>query len=576
MAEKKDFGFLRGTFGGKINGEDLYPFPQVSSEEGDILELLTESLKRFSQEISSEEIENRGELGPEILGKMAELGLFGLIIPEAYGGIGLSQVAYGRVFELLGMIDASIAVTVGAHSSIGLKGLLLAGSENQKKKYLPKLASGEMIAAFALTEAGSGSDAYSIKTRATLQSDGSYVINGSKIWITNGGMASFFTVFAKTENKDDEGNLKEKITAFIVTRDMKGVSTGPEEKKMGIKGSSTVEVHFDNVCVPAENILGEPGKGFKLAMQILNSGRLGLATGCVGGGKRLLDLARKHALGRKQFGKSISEFGLIKEKLAEMASQLYALEAASYLTCSMVDKGIEDYSMESAACKVAGSEILWFVANEAMQISGGSSYMKEYPYERLMRDARINMIFEGTNEILRCFIALNGIKSPGEKLKLLAASPLDNPIKSMGLYYEYFSERVSRTLYGDSLENTHEALKREAAMVEEDVVSLAESTERALQKHRGKIVVMQLVQKRLADIAIDLYLMTAAICKTTHLLNDDPEKHDFELRLTKMFVLRAHRRNKERFEVMLRNADEMVKSISDSLCAKPNYPEGLI
>jgi acyl-CoA dehydrogenase family protein 9 len=334
---------------------------------------------------------------------MKELGLFGLIIPEEYGGLGLSNTGYARIMQELAAVDASLAVTVGAHQSIGLKGLLLFGTEAQKKRYLPKLATGEWVAGFALTEPGAGSDAASIATRAELSEDGEgYVLNGNKIWITNGGFADLFTVFARTSAPDS--GQKPRITALLVERGY-GVKNGPNEEKMGIRGSSTTALYFEDVKVPAANVLGESGRGFKVAMEVLNSGRLGLAAGCVGGCKTMLQMAVERTQERKAFGRTIGDFGMIKEKISRMMCETYALESMTYLTTGLIDAGVPDYSLESAICKVFGSETYWMVANETLQIAAGIGYMTEYPYERMLRDSRINLIFEGTNEILRAFIA---------------------------------------------------------------------------------------------------------------------------------------------------------------------------
>jgi alkylation response protein AidB-like acyl-CoA dehydrogenase len=253
------------------------------------------------------------------------------------------------------------------------------GTAEQRARFYPKLATGEMIAAFCLTEPGAGSDAASIKTTAVRDGD-DWVLDGSKLWITNGGLASFFTVFAKTGKPDERG----KLTAFIVTRDMKGVSVGPHEDKMGLRASSTTAVFLDGVRVPAANVLGEVGKGFKVAMKILNSGRSGLGGGCIGGMKRMIELATRQAKGRVQFGKPIAEFGLIKQKVGHMVVETYAAESTVAMVAGLVDQGYEDYAVEAAISKVFATEALWRTTDEALQISAGNGYMREYPYERAL------------------------------------------------------------------------------------------------------------------------------------------------------------------------------------------------
>ncbi|HLG20304.1 MAG TPA: acyl-CoA dehydrogenase family protein [Bdellovibrionota bacterium] len=571
--EAESKSFAKSLFAGHIREDMVFPYPEPKSGEREMITLVLENLHKFAKEhIDSAKIDREGQIPKEALGALAEMGLFGMQIPEKYGGIGLSQIAYGRVCEEIASIDASIAVTLGAHQSIGLKGLLLFGSDEQKQKYLPQLASGKIIAAFALTEPGSGSDAYSIKTRAVRQPDGSFVLNGNKIWITNGGLAGFFTVFAKTE-MESKGETKDKVTAFLVTRDMAGVSTGKDEHKLGIRGSSTTEVAFQNVRVPAENVLGEPGRGFKIAMEILNSGRLGLASGCVGGAKRLLALATQHATQRQQFGKPIAEFGLIKDKLGRMSIDIYVAESIAYLTCGMIDAGVEDYSIESAICKVSGSEMAWNVANEATQIAGGTGYMAEYPYERMLRDARINMIFEGTNEILRCFIALSGMKGVGEYLKIVGEA-LNEPIKSLGVLYDYFvSQKLSRTLSSDKFTKAHAEVKREAEFIEKHVQELVDAVEKSIRKHKKKIWEKQFVQKRIADIAIDLYRMTAVVSRVSRSIELKGLKAaQTELTMVQAFCAEANRQVTRNLRNMNRNVDEQLKSVSAEACKAQGYP----
>src|SRR5262249_39552475 len=363
--------FAKSLFFGLLPEEMVFPYPQIPAAEKENLRLILESLHKFAAEkIDSKKIDAEARIPPEVLAEMKGLGLFGVAIPEAYGGIGLSQAGYARVMQEAAGIDASVAVTLGGHQSIGCKGIVLFGTEEQKKKYLPRCASGETLAAFCLTEPGSGSDAASIKTRAVAQPDGSWVLNGNKIWITNGGIADLFTVFAQTEVEKD-GEKKDRITAFIVER-AQGIKNGPEEHKLGIKGSSTTAIYLEDVRVPAENVLGPVGGGFKVAMGILNNGRLGLAAGCVGGAKTVIKLAIAHALGRRQFGRTIGEFGLIKDKIARMMVETWAAESMVYLTTGIIDRGADDYSIESACCKVFASEMLWRVANEALQISAGA------------------------------------------------------------------------------------------------------------------------------------------------------------------------------------------------------------
>lgn len=563
--------FTKALFHGVIAEDMIFPYPEMPAEDRENAAMILDSVRRFFvANVDSAKIDREHEIPAAVLEGLKSLGLFGLQIPTEHDGIGLSAAAYARVMQEVGGLDPAIAVTLGAHQSIGLKAILLFGTPEQKQRYLPKLATGEWTAAFALTEPSAGSDAAAIKTRAELTPDGSaYLLNGSKIWITNGGFADVFTVFARTSALEE--GAKPKITAFIVERGM-GVKNGPNEHKLGIRGSSTTELFFDDVRVPRENVLGEVGRGFKVAMEVLNSGRLGLAAGCVGLCSALTKLAIDRVQERRAFGRNIGEFGLIKDKISNMLADTYALESMTYLTAGIVDSKIADYSLESAICKIMGSETCWRVVNEALQIAAGIGYMRDYPYERMLRDARIFLIFEGTNEILRAFVALSGMAGPGKALTEVVKA-MREPIKGFGLLSDFAVRKARSVLGRERMTRAHPLLSREAVIFEEYTAELAQNVEAVLRKHGRDIAEMQYTQKRVADITIDLYAVAACLARTTRAIErrgEDGARREIDL--TQIFTAAAQKRLKQNVDEFTHNDDELRKAVASRAYADRAYP----
>ena len=358
------------------------------------------------------EIDEKEEAPLDLIKKAAELGFLGVVFPEQYGGGGFGEVAYCVLLEEISRGCNSTAVTIGGHESLGAMAIYLAGTEEQKHKYLTPLAEGKMLATFALTEPGAGSDAGALKTTATRQGN-CYSLNGNKTFITNGDIAETAVVFALT---DPEKRIHGGITAFIVETKWAGFRAGKPERKMGIRGSHTTDLFFENVEVPAENVLGGVGNGFKVAMETLDVARVSLSAQCLGSAKEMLDLSIKHASQRIQFGKPIAEQQAVQIMLADMATEIFEVESIVYRTAQMIDQALSgsandlSFGRESAICKLSATEMVCRVADKAMQIHGGMGYMRDYPIERLYRDARINRIFEGTNEIQHLVIARDLIK----------------------------------------------------------------------------------------------------------------------------------------------------------------------
>ena len=592
MIDKKTASFVQALCMGQIEEEVVLPYPEMKQAEKETLEQVIGSVNQLlgGRAKDFREWDVRGEMPAAFIEELKSFGLFGLVIPEEHGGLGFGSAAYSRALQEIAKHDGSVALTVGAHSSIGMRGLLLFGSDAQKKRYLPRLATGELIAAFCLTEPGSGSDAASIRTTAVKQGD-HWLLNGDKLWITNGGFAQFFTVFAKTP--DIQKNGKAQLTAFIVTRDLPGVSVGPHEDKMGIRASSTTTVHFEDVKVPDENVLGEVGMGFKTAMRILNAGRTGLGGGCVGGMKRLIALATKQAKERKQFGKSISEFGLVKQKIGEMVVDCYATEAVVGLVAGLVDQGYQDYAVEAAISKVFGTEALWRSSDEALQIAGGNGYMREFPYERVLRDSRINRIFEGTNEILRLFIALTAMNDVAVELKDVQQSlraVLADPIKGFGVLSEYalrvaairapapVADRLGDRL-GEKLtwKQLHPALQTTAEHFGEATRELAWVSDRVLRRHGRNIIEKQFALKRIADILIDLFVQAAVMSRVDASVKKKGEEQAArELEIMRVFARNARGRIRGNLRRVDVNDDELVKTLADDAFEREGYGWDLI
>lgn len=484
------------------------------------------------------------ELTVKLMREAGELGLLGADVPEAYDGLGLDKVSSTLISERLAKA-ASFALSIGAHVGIGTLPIVYFGTQEQKRKYLPDLAVGAKIAAYCLTEPSSGSDALGAKTTARLTEDGShYVLNGTKQFITNAGFADIFIVYAKVDG--------EHFSTFIVERTMEGVSVGPEEKKMGIKGSSTRPLILEDVHVPADQLLWEVGKGHLIAFNILNIGRYKLAVGCLGASKEAIELSAKYANERTQFGKPISSFPLVGRKLAEMNIQTYVLESMVYRTAGLMDAGlsgiqhdspdagvqsakaIAEYALECSINKVFGSEVLDFVADEGVQIHGGYGFIQEYKIERIYRDSRINRIFEGTNEINRLLI-------PGTLVKRAMKGELPLLQKAQALQAELLQLVPGQSREGLLEEETH------LLSMAKKIFLMAGGS--AVQKYNVKLEREQEIVSSLADIMIAVYAMESALLRTKKGLDRRGEEKS-AIAMTRVFIHEAF----EKVESLAREA----------------------
>ncbi|MDQ3571963.1 MAG: acyl-CoA dehydrogenase family protein [Actinomycetota bacterium] len=559
--------FAKSLFLGEIHEEMVFPYPQSNPEERAKIKALIASAHEIAGAVDHRKAEEERWIGDGTIKALGEAGLCGLYVDERYGGQGLSQTGYARVFETFAQIDATLAIILGVHQSIGFKGIAMYGSDSQKERFLPDLASGRKLAGYALTETNAGSDAYNIESRAVLQPDGSYVLNGEKRYIGNGSKGSVFTAFARCEVDG-----KDRHIALILEKGMKGFEVGERFDTMGLRANDLRRLYFNDVKVPAENVLGEPGEGFRIAMSILNNGRIGLGTGSVGGAKAILDHAIEHVRERKQFDQPLADFELVQDKIGWLVSYLFGLESMAYLTCGLVDAGVDDYSLESAICKVSGTEFLWYAANRAFQLHGGAAYMKDNPLEKILRDIRIFPIFEGANDVMRCFIALTGIKPVGEKLSGLGDIGLNDPIRSIGLLADYVAGRIRSEVRPDRITMAHPELKKHSDAVSEQVKDLSGITEEVLRKERKEVINRQFQQKRLADAIADIYAQVAVLSRVTAIFNDQGvETSGQERYIAETFCERAAGRVRGHLRQIEANDDDRVVAIAKLAYKRGEY-----
>ena len=560
--------FAKSLFLGEIHEEMVFPWPEgADPAEQERIRGLVGSCRELAEHYDARKVEEDRWLGDDIVCELGERGLCGLYVDERYGGQGLSQTGYARVFEAFAQIDGTLSIVMGVHQSIGFKGIHLFGNDEQKERFLPDLASGRKLAGFALTEPEAGSDAYNIQSRAVRQGDGSWVLNGEKRYIGNGSTGDVFTTFARCEVDGKSSHI-----ALILERGMKGFEVGERFDTMGLRGNDLRRLYFNDVRVPPENILGEPGQGFRIAMGVLNNGRIGLGTGSVGATKGLLDRAIAHVKERRQFDHALGDFELVQDKIGWMVSYLFGLESLCYLTCALVDQGVSDYSVESAVCKVAGTEFLWYAANRVLQLKGGAGYMRDEPYEKILRDIRIFPIFEGANDVLRSFIALAGLKPVGEKLSELGEIGLGDPVGSIGVLVDYVSGRITQEIRSSRISMAHSELSEHADAVADQVSELRGISESLLRKHRKAIIDRGYQHKRLADSIADIYGQVAVLSRVSSIFEDQGvEPSGQERFIAETFCARAASRVRARFAQIESNDDERMTAIAKLAYKRGEY-----
>lgn len=536
----------------------MFPWLEPDSSEQDRIRALIASVRDLAESIDPAEIEEKRWVGDKLVRELGERGLCGLYVPEEYGGQGLSQTGYARVFETFTQIDATLSIVMGVHQSIGFKGIAMFGTDEQKERFLPDLASGRKLAGFALTEPNAGSDAYNIESRAVREADGSWRLNGEKRYIGNGDKGSVFTTFARCEIDGRDRHI-----ALILEKGMKGFEVGERYDTMGLRGNDLRRLYFKDVKVPAENVLGAPGEGFRIAMAVLNNGRIGLGTGSVGAAKGLLDRIIDHVKERRQFGGPLADLELVEDKIGWMVSYLFGLESLTYLTCGLVDEGVPDYSLESAVCKVSGTEFLWYAANRVMQLKGGEGYMRDQPYERILRDIRVFPIFEGANDVLRSFITLSGMKPLGEELSGVGSLDLGDPIGSLGVLIDYVGGRIQREVRPDRVSGTHPELNDHADAVSDQVKRLRAVSESLLREHGREIVRRGYHHKRIADALADIYAQIAVLSRASSIFeHQGVEPSGQERYIAETFCTRAADRVHARFDQIEHNDDERMSAIA--------------
>lgn len=560
-------GFAKDLFFGKFRSSSIMPFPSLASMPSDFQERGNEAVAKVrafcDKEIDPAAIDRDAMIPDRVIKGLGDLGVLGMTVAAEYGGQGLSQYNYCRVMEVIGGHCASTGVFVNAHHSIGLRALELFGTQEQKKRWMKPLATGEEIAAFALTEEQAGSDAGNVQTVAEPDADGKgFTLNGSKRWITNGGIANVLTVMARTP---DPAHPDGKITAFLVTPDMPGFKVVEKRmEKCGIRGTATGRLEFNDMYVPRENILGPIGKGLKVALTVLDFGRTTFGACCTGAAKYCITKMVERANEREQFGKTLGDFELVRSKIAEAAADTYAMESATYHTAALIDSGADDYMVETAMLKVFASDQLWRITNDTLQIWGGAGFFTDQPYERLMRDARLNQIGEGANDVLRCFIAMMGIRGVAMELK-----GIYDGVKGLSPTSLFNAGKIIKR--APTISCPHDLLRPHARDLGKQIGRFAQAVQGACIKYQEGILNRQHVQARLGDIATELFMTSCVFSRIVRVLEDDipDDQQQQELQTGLLYLKLAKQRNQTRLRLLGDNPDKSINDVAEMWLKNP-------
>jgi acyl-CoA dehydrogenase family protein 9 len=573
FAGPQALGFAKGLFQGHFVADWVMPYPRIpAAQQPELDGTLTELRQFLDEHLDAAEIDRKADIPRSAIDGLGRVGVLGMTAPKEYGGRGFSQMANCKILEEIGRRCASTSVFVNAHHSIGIRALLLFGTHEQKQRWLPKLSTGELLGAFALTEKEAGSDAANVQMQARPSEDGShFILNGEKRYITNAAIADVLTVMARTPVP---GSDRTAVTAFLVTPDMPGFEMiEARMPKMGIRGTATGRFALRDVKVPKENILGPYGKGLKVALTVLDFGRTTFGACCTGAAKTCLGLAIEHANTRKQFNKTLGSFHLVQKKIARIAADAYAMEAMTTITASLIDRGLEDYMLETAMLKVFTTERLWECINDVFQIHGGSAYFVDRPLERMMRDARINQIGEGANEVLTSFIALVGMRGPGMEFKEIYDTMM-KPTRERGLARAWTAgkHRLGATVRVPEIPVRSAELRWSANQLGRLIWRFNVAVNRALITYREPILDMQLVQERIANAVMDLFAATCVLSRQDAELqfaqrngnSSTPEQLAADL-----FLRQSFRRIRRFLTGLTNNDDKSVLATANSVLRKP-------